>query len=107
MGEGPGAETPERSITVCPSSPLPGARTLAGVRVDELMESPAKVRPREGRALPSTRSAIDRMARPGAGSASEELTLVPIARGITHQPRTHASMPIAGRSTRVARLLLT
>lgn len=47
-------------------SPVVRSADLLGLRLDELVESQAKERPREGCALPSTRSAIHRATRSGA-----------------------------------------
>jgi len=46
--------------------PVVRSANLLGLRLDELVESQAKERPREGCALPSTRSAIHRTTRSGA-----------------------------------------
>jgi len=47
-------------------TPVVRSADLLGLRLDELVESQAKERPREGCALPSTRSAIHRTTRSGA-----------------------------------------
>jgi hypothetical protein len=60
------AQREERTVLVREPAPVVRSADLLGLRLDELVESQAKERPREGRALPSTRSAIHRATRSGA-----------------------------------------